>query len=56
MAMGWTQRWLADSLGVTRMSVAHWEQGRAPVPKPLSQAVLRARAHVDRALGTLAKT
>lgn len=56
MAMGWTQRWLGDSLGVTRMSVAHWEQGRAPVPKAVSKAVLRARAYLDRALGVLAKT
>ena len=37
--LGWTQKFLADSMGVTRASLAHWEQERAPVPPVIARAV-----------------
>jgi transcriptional regulator with XRE-family HTH domain len=40
--MGWTQYFLADAIGVTRASVAHWECGRAPVPSTVATAMRRA--------------
>ena len=37
-AKGWTQRQLADYLGVTNVAVNHWATGKEPVPvKRLAQ-------------------
>ena len=51
--LGWTQRFLAEKLGVTRCSIAHWEQGRAPVPSNISAAVRRSAKSVARAFSVL---
>jgi transcriptional regulator with XRE-family HTH domain len=48
--MGWTQYFLADALGVTRSSLAHWEGGRAPIPWNVESAVKNAHARVLKAL------
>lgn len=48
--MGWTQYFLADALGVTRSSLAHWESDRAPLPSDIEKAVRGAQRLVERAL------
>ena len=53
--MGWSQRYLADALGVTRAALAHWEWGRAPVPHAVGRAVGGALELVSRALKQLEK-
>lgn len=40
--LGWSQYFLAERLGVFRSSIAHWEQGRAPVPTNVAKAVREA--------------
>ena len=37
MEMGWRQAYMAEALGVSRSSLAHWEQWRAPVPGIVSR-------------------
>jgi len=51
--MGWTQYWLADRLGVTRPSLAHWECGRARVPPRVAVAVRQAQKLVEKAIERL---
>jgi DNA-binding XRE family transcriptional regulator len=51
--MGWTQYFLAEQLGVTRSSLAHWEMGRAPVPQNVEETVTRCHARVMKALEKL---
>jgi len=48
--MGWTQYFLADCLGVTRVSLAHWECERAPVPKSVARATTRVHKTVYTAI------
>ena len=50
MALGWTQEFLADSMGVTRVSLAHWEQERAPVPPVIARAVAKVHSTVSVAI------
>ena len=40
--LGWAQWFLAEKLGVFRSSIAHWEQGRAPVPTNVAEAMRQA--------------
>lgn len=56
VAMGWTQYVLADALGITRASLAHWERGRAPVPPQVGVVVRQALKFVDLARERLAGT
>jgi DNA-binding transcriptional regulator YiaG len=42
MEMGWKQSFLANNLEVTRSSLAHWEQFRAPIPRDVSRRVAKA--------------
>jgi len=51
--MGWSQQFLAEKLGVTRSSLAHWEQGRAPVPHHISRSVRRASRLMGRVFDAL---
>ena len=44
--MGWTQYFLADVLGVSRASLAHWEWERAPVPKVIERAMSKMHTEV----------
>lgn len=53
MEMGWKQSFLAEALGVTRSSLAHWEQWRAPVPRDVARKVRKAHRLVMRGLGGL---
>ena len=46
MEMGWKQAYMASALGVTRSSLAHWEQFRAPIPRVVGVAVRRAHRKV----------
>lgn len=46
MEMGWNQWFLAQQLEVTRSSLAHWEQFRAPVPRDVAKRVARAHRKV----------
>ena len=51
--MGWTQYFLAEVMGVTRSSVAHWEWGRAPIPPSVAAAMRRAHKKVTQAKSAL---
>jgi transcriptional regulator with XRE-family HTH domain len=51
--MGWTQYFLAEVMGVTRSSVAHWECGRAPVPRTVAKAMRRAHKKMTEAKSAL---
>jgi transcriptional regulator with XRE-family HTH domain len=48
--MGWTQYFLADCLGVTRPSLAHWEGDRAPVPPTIARSLTRVHKTVYNAI------
>ena len=48
--MGWSQYFLADCLGVTRSSLAHWECERAPIPKSVARALTRVHGTVHTAI------
>ena len=48
MEMGWSQAFLADRLEVTRSSLAHWEQLRAPVPWDVAKKVRKAHGKVTK--------
>jgi len=50
MDMGWTQAFLADCLGVTRVSLAHWEQERALVPPVVARSMRRVHKTVYNAI------
>jgi len=50
MDLGWTQKFLADSMGVNRSSLAHWEQERAAVPRVVARAVTKVHKTVYAAI------
>ena len=44
MELGWSQVFLSDLLGVGRSSLAHWEQGRAPIPVGFARRMRKAHS------------
>jgi transcriptional regulator with XRE-family HTH domain len=46
MEMGWKQAFMAEAMGISRSSLAHWEQFRAPVPQSVARHVKRAHRKV----------
>ena len=42
MEMGWSQKYLARVMGISRSSLAHWEQFRAPIPQGVGSAIRKA--------------
>ena len=42
-ALGWSQGWLADYLGINPVTVQRWAQDKAPIPAHVA-AWIRARA------------
>lgn len=48
--MGWTQYFLADVLGITRVSLAHYERDRAPVPRSIARALRKTHNSVTIAI------
>ena len=48
--LGWTQKFLAASMGVSRSSLAHWEQERAVVPPVVARAITKVHKTVSVAI------
>lgn len=48
-ALGWSQAWLAERLGVARNTVARWEMGRHAIPPMAAQLLARYLAEAIKA-------